>query len=239
MSWVIFSFRNESCKSSFLWIQWSIVVYLFSIVPLAFQNTSAINFRNNKTVRYSASTSLPLSFSFSNYLAPFHLFLSDFFEDFCLKNLERLKRVEFRYEIEKSYKRKLYRARVAFDAWSFKNERGRGRYIALGYPRKLTSLPNERTCKVVSNFIKYLREPLLAVESCLTNRPSWRVLTSCVCKSNGNTIINEQTRTYEHRRQLRKKFLISKERWNKKKKKRKKKQRKEKRIKKKRISNDL
>lgn len=139
------------------------------------------------------------------------------YSDFCLKNFERLKRVEFRYEIEKRYKRKLYRARVAFDAWSFKNERGRGRYTALGYPRKLTSLPNERTCKVVGNFIKYLREPLLAVESCLTNRPSWRVLTSCVCKSNGNTIINEQTRTYEHRRQLRKKFLISKERWNKKK----------------------
>lgn len=224
MSWVIFSFRNESCKSSFPWIQWSIVVYLFSIVPLGFQNTSAINFRNNKTVRYLGCTPLSLSLSLFriNYL------FVRWYSDFCLKNFERLKRVEFRYEIEKRYKRKLYRARVAFDAWSFKNERGRGRYTALGYPRKLTSLPNERTCKVVGNFIKYLREPLLAVESCLTNRPSWRVLTSCVCKSNGNTIINEQTRTYEHRRQLRKKFLISKDRWNKKK--RRKKQRKEKRI---------
>lgn len=55
---------------------------------------------------------LPLSLS----LFPINYLFVRWYSDFCLKNFERLKQVEFWYEIEKRYKRKLYRARVAFDA---------------------------------------------------------------------------------------------------------------------------
>lgn len=83
-------------------------------------------------------------------------------------------------EREKECAMKLHRIWVTLYIWSFKNERGRGRYGTLGCPRKLTSIPNERACKVGGNFIKYLRQPLLTCESCLTNRPSrdefWRVV---------------------------------------------------------------
>lgn len=108
--------------------------------------------------------------------------------NFCTRDREK--------ERERECAMKLHRIWVTLYIWSFKNERGRGRYGTLGCPRKLTSIPNERACKVGGNFIKYLRQPLLTCESCLTNRPwrdeFWRVV---YVNQNENTIINEQTRT--------------------------------------------